>query len=245
MKKLFLGKAGGNVMVWQEFLISLGFEIGDIDGLFGPLTEKGTKEFQLKYKLKADGVVGPVTYKKACSLGFGFDIDSSSNKDNQTLSGKEKEKLFGRIQYEVLEKGRIKILGDWQSENIVKVFLPELEGVKGAPKDQKIYFHRLAAPQLVLFFSELDKTGLTKYILTWDGSFVPRLIRGRKSLSSHAYGIAFDINAHWNGLGRCPAGLGEAGTVRPLVEQAEKYGFFWGGNFERPDGMHFEVNRII
>jgi hypothetical protein len=164
---------------------------------------------------------------------------------NQPLSNKEKEKLFGGFKYNILENGRIKILGDWQKRNITRVYLPQLKAVLGAPKDLKIYFHRLAASQLVSLFKELGDNGLIKYILTWDGSFVPRLMRGGKNLSNHAYGMAFDINARWNVLGRVPAEENKTGTVRPLIGLAEKYGFYWGGNFNRPDGMHFEVNKII
>lgn len=153
--------------------------------------------------------------------------------------------MFGCFKYSVLENGRIKILGRWQKDNIIKVFLPELKGIKGAPKDLKIYFHRSASLQLVSLFKEIGNIGLTKYILTWDGSYVPRMIRGGKNLSSHAYGMAFDINANWNNLGAIPSGERDIGTVRPLIGLAEKYGFFWGGNFTRPDGMHFEISKLI
>jgi hypothetical protein len=164
---------------------------------------------------------------------------------NQPLTKKEKEKIFGRFDFSIQDGGSVKILGRWPRENIIKVFLPELMGIKGAPKDLKIYFHRLAAPQLCLFFKALKEADLLKYILSWDGSFVPRLVRGGTDLSSHAYGIAFDINARWNVMGSVPAENKKTGTVRPLVPVAKKHGFCWGGEFKRPDGMHFEVNKII
>jgi hypothetical protein len=151
-----------------------------------------------------------------------------------------------------MDKGGIKILGNWARLHIVKVYLPELKVIKGAPKDLKVYFHKLAAPQLVSLFKELGKNNLLKYILTWDGSFVPRIVRGTgmgrrtvPTVSSHAYGIAFDINARWNYLGNDPADEKETGTVRPLVPLARKYGFYWGGDFTRPDGMHFEACKLL
>ena len=30
-----------------------------------------------------------------------------------------------------------------------------------------------------------------------------------------------------------------------IVEVFEKWGFEWGGHWRRPDGMHFELKRIV
>jgi hypothetical protein len=65
-------------------------------------------------------------------------------------------------------------------------------------------------------------------------------------LSNHAFGGAFDINDQWNGLGETPALVGARGCVRELVEIANRFGFFWGGHYShRPDGMHFEIARLL
>ena len=40
----------------------------EIDGIFGPLTEKCTKKFQKKYNLEIDGIVGPETCTKLNSV---------------------------------------------------------------------------------------------------------------------------------------------------------------------------------
>jgi D-alanyl-D-alanine carboxypeptidase-like protein len=77
------------------------------------------------------------------------------------------------------------------------------------------------------------------------GSFAPRYVRGsRVTLSSHAWGAAFDVNYAWNRLGTVPALRGEKDSVRELVPIAHAYGFYWGGHFSRCDGMHFEVARL-
>jgi hypothetical protein len=158
------------------------------------------------------------------------------------VSTAERQRVFGKFDYKTNPDGTIRILGNWAHQNIVKVHIPQLEGVDGAPLDGVVWFHKLGVDQLKALFEEWDAEGLMDLVLTWAGSFVPRMIRGSKTvLSNHAFGTAFDINAAWNGLGKAPAPAGRKGSVIPLVEIAHKHGFYWGGNFSRSDGMHFEL----
>jgi hypothetical protein len=135
----------------------------------------------------------------------------------------------------------IRILGDWEKENILTVEVPQLKEVKDA-KSGRIKFHRLGVDQLKKAFAEIEEKKLLDLVLTWDGSFAPRTIRGSTtSLSNHAFGTAFDINQSWNRLGGSPAREGSPGSVIELVPIFEKYGFFWGGHFSRAEGCHFEL----
>ena len=65
------------------------------------------------------------------------------------------------------------------------------------------------------------------------------------TLSNHAWGTAFDINAALNPRGTVPVFRGQPGSVRELVPRANDLGFYWGGHFSRRDGMHFEVARVL
>lgn len=66
--------------------------------------------------------------------------------------------------------------------------LARLKGVKGAPRDGRIW------------------------------GFAPRFVRGgRPVLSNHAWGRAFDVNYQWNRLATVPALRNEKGSVRDLV----------------------------
>lgn len=57
------------VKYWQKFLNwYYGAKVLDVDGEFGPITLKYTKQFQRKYKLKVDGIVGTETLRKAKSI---------------------------------------------------------------------------------------------------------------------------------------------------------------------------------
>lgn len=107
-------------------------------------------------------------------------------------------------------------------------------------------FHKECAYQLQQFFIEIEKEGLLHLVKTYAGAYYPRFVRGSRTvLSNHSYGTAFDINVAWNGLGKTPALVGQTGSVRELVPIANKWGGYWGGHFSRPDGMHFEVARIV
>jgi len=45
----------------QQRLNDLDYEVGVIDGVYGPLTEAAVRAFQERNRLTADGVVGPRT----------------------------------------------------------------------------------------------------------------------------------------------------------------------------------------
>ncbi len=87
-------------------------------------------------------------------------------------------------------------------------------------------------------FQALISTGYIKELKTWDGCFNIRKKRGLASMSLHSWGIAIDVNAFENGLNQIPKL--SPGFVKCFTDA----GFYWGGNFKRRDGMHFELNDI-
>jgi hypothetical protein len=155
----------------------------------------------------------------------------------------ERAQMFGTFPYKPIGKGNIRILGNWASENIVKVKIPQLIGVEGAPKDGVIQFHRKGVEQIEGFFDAVESEGLKHLVISWAGSFFPRMVRGSSTaLSNHSWGTAFDINAPQNWLNAQPAQEGKKGTLLRLVPIANDFGFFWGGHYRnRLDGMHFEL----
>lgn len=69
-----------------------------------------------------------------------------------------------------------------------------------------------------------------------DWSYENRDVRGAGAKSSHAFGIAVDINALANPLGT-------TGDVpEDVVRQWEAEGGEWGGDWTRSDPMHFETH---
>lgn len=154
--------------------------------------------------------------------------------------------LFGKFDYKVKKDGsEIDILGSWVEDNIVIIEVPELIGVRGFSKNGHITLHKNAALPFQLLMKELADRNLIRNILTWDGAFYPRLVRGKNFPSNHSFGTAFDINAIYNGLGLDPACEGKPGCLYDIVPIANKHGFWWGGHYKnRKDGMHFELVKI-
>lgn len=56
-------QAGDDVHALQHRLSELGFDVGRIDGVFGPRTGDSLREFQRNVGLPADGTCGPSTFK--------------------------------------------------------------------------------------------------------------------------------------------------------------------------------------
>lgn len=250
------GNIGDAVFLWQNFLVGKGL-LEQADGIFGQDTEDATKAYQRSQGLKDDGVVGGETYGKALIEGLDaveFETDFPPKPAFSPLvSTADRQSVFGKFDFEIDSipgnREHIKILGTWVKDNIISVDLPELEPLVTSGKMQ---FHSKASAQLQGLWKAWKAQDLIKLILTFDGSFVPRLIRGAplvkdfRKLSNHAFGSAFDINASFNPLGHTPAFISQKGSVRLLVPTANDYGFYWGGHFNtRKDGMHFEIAKIL
>lgn len=111
---------------------------------------------------------------------------------------------------------------------------PELE-IGVIPK--KIYCNKDMVKPLTLAFQNLIKTGFVKELKTWDGCFNIRRKRGTISPSLHSWGVAIDVNAAWNGMGKKPTL--STGFVKCFTDA----GFDWGGTWTKPDGMHFQLKK--
>lgn len=103
---------------------------------------------------------------------------------------------------------------------------------------KKIYCNKDMVAPLTQAFKNLIDRKFVNELKTWDGCFNIRNKRGLSSMSLHSWGIAIDVNAAWNGLNKQP--VLSAGFVKCFTDA----GFYWGGNFTRFDGMHFELASI-
>ncbi|MEO8211329.1 MAG: M15 family metallopeptidase [bacterium] len=252
MQLLKIGSSGNEVKNWQLFLIGQNLLNDIADGKFGQKTFDATVLFQKLNSMEPDGKVGNKTVGAAMLLGFPVLKEEDEGKSGQNwpprpkfsplASNEERQKVFGKFRFRAIGDGNIEILDNWERDNIVMINIPQLTKVKGGPN---VRFHKLGANQLKKLWSDWEKANLLHLVLTWEGSFVPRFVRGSNSvLSNHAFGSAFDINFQWNQLRTTPALVGRKGSVRELVPIAHENGFYWGGHFTRLDGMHFEVAKL-
>ena len=113
--------------------------------------------------------------------------------------------------------------------------------------DQKVTAfacHKLVEDVFSSFFHELHRRSLwdcigtiTACVETFDGAYNPRTVTASQKVSTHAWGIAFDINAARNPLGRTPT------IDQKIVAIGKDHNLTWGGDWSRPDGMHFQYAR--
>jgi hypothetical protein len=257
IKVLMPGSSGPFVSQWQMFLRGQGFQ-ADATGLYDATTEAATRAFQTRWKLDVDGKVGNQTLGKAGMLGFGIvdsadlDMGYPALPPFEPLSNTaQRQALFGPLEFRPApvpdNREALKITNGWDRTHLVKLTVPELVGIKGGGKGT-VYFHVKAQKQLLALWKAWGKKGLLPQVLSYEGAFNPRFVRGQapqQALSNHAFGTAFDINYTWNKLGAEPATPSDLGCVYDLVPLAHQHGFYWGGHFSRKDGMHFEVAQIL
>lgn len=154
--------------------------------------------------------------------------------ESPEIVGEVTGSLIGTMSFRVLDDGFIKPDKQWVAENIATATVPLIG---------EVTCHRLMIPQLSAALSEIEQKGLAQLIRPDDygGCYVPRFIDRDPSmpLSMHAFGLAADINVSTNLLGT-------QGDQDPrVVEIFERWGFEWGGRWDRPDPMHFELAAIV
>jgi len=112
----------------------------------------------------------------------------------------------------------------------------------------RIYCNADLVAPLDMAITNLIDAGIGEELKTWDGCFNIRLQRGFVGtvqdainagkvhvVSIHSWGCAVDVNAAWNRLDQKP-------TLSPgFVSCFKKAGFDWGGDWDRLDGMHFQL----
>jgi D-alanyl-D-alanine carboxypeptidase len=105
-------------------------------------------------------------------------------------------------------------------------------------KVSRVRVHRKLITPLGEVMKEIHTKGFWPLLKTFDGCYAWRAKRAGKKLSTHAWGIAIDLNADTNELG-------QKGDMPPeIVQVFMKHGWEWGGHWlQRPDPMHFQACR--
>lgn len=119
-----------------------------------------------------------------------------------------------------------------------RVVLPELIKLSWSPQLVSVVAcHKLMEDVFTSAFKQIHARGLWKELENFGGIYNDRTVTQSQKISTHAWGIAGDFDTLDNALGRRP-------KMHPLIIKIfEDHGFVWGGNWNRPDGMHFQYAR--
>lgn len=129
-------------------------------------------------------------------------------------------------------------LHEWESR-LTFVPFPEPVPLAWAPlqKVSRIRCHSAAAEAFRSVFRVLyAEDALWLAVKTYGGCYTFRTKRASgEDLSTHAWGIAIDLNPSTNRMGAL-------GDISPgIVQVFEAHGFTWGGRWRNPDPMHFQL----
>lgn len=87
--------------------------------------------------------------------------------------------------------------------------------------------------------AERERHQLNRY----GGAYNFRLMRGYNKLSIHSWGAAIDLAPELNPLGK-PWNPDELMMPEKVVQIFADEGWVWGGEWSRPDGMHFQAATV-
>lgn len=185
MKVLKEGEFGEEVKQWQLFLQSAGYKIPFVDGAFGPITKRETLKFQVKNNLKADGIVGPKTWKHITNVSENTPLSNRWPKQDYNSMcnyygpvGENQTKLELPYPLKLAWDKNVTIKKMTCNEKCAKAFYSVFE------KIQQTYG------------SEISKLKLDVF----GGCLNVRRMRGGTSWSIHSWGAAIDLDPDNNQL---------------------------------------------
>jgi hypothetical protein len=142
------------------------------------------------------------------------------------LPSAERKRHFGEFAMQNLPGRDIRPGQSWVDEHIT---------VESVPIIGRVRCHEALIEPLRAAMQELRDRGAEDAIDDYAGCWVPRTSGATGPLSSHAWGISIDFNAPANPYGA------EPDQPDVLVEVMQQHGFLWGGEWDVPDAMHFEL----
>jgi hypothetical protein len=126
----------------------------------------------------------------------------------------------------------------WQTEFLARIVLPFPMTLcwDHSQTLSAITCHKLLATSFTGVFNRIQSSGLQSKVTSFGGCFSFRSQRTGTKLSTHAWGIAIDLNPETNAQGT--AGDMDAG----LISIFRDAGFKWGGDWQgrSRDPMHFQ-----
>lgn len=126
----------------------------------------------------------------------------------------------------------------WETDQLDRAQLPFAIPLSWDRTKQvtNLYCHRKLVPVFAGVFGEIRRRNLQGRVETFGGCFNFRAKRSGSKLSTHAWGIAIDLNPETNPMGK-PGRMPES-----IVQTFRDFGFTWGGDWSgrSRDPMHFQ-----
>jgi hypothetical protein len=224
---------------YQQLLFDLSLYQGYIDGVYGSVTEAAVKKFQTMNGLKADGIVGPKT-REAFEIHLSSNVERNTesttiNHDHTRWPQESQQELFrfyGNVgENQVRIDAPYKMVLAWDLNTTIT----------------RITCHTKVADSLYTILDNVRRsyteTEITRHGFNlFGGTLNVRQIRGGTRWSTHAWGVAIDIDPARNGL-RTPwhqAYLGRP-ECRDFVECFKQQGWYSLGLEKNFDAMHFQA----
>ena len=228
MEALKKGSFGEEVKQWQLFLQSAGYKLPYVDGAFGPETERETLKFQLKNGLKADGIVGPKTFKFITNVSKNTPLSQRWPKQDYNSM----VDFYGPV-----------------GENQIKIELPYKLKLAWAPSTtlSRITCNQKVSQSLGIIFDNTLKTygekDIEKLRLNmFGGCLNVRKMRGGSAWSIHSWGAAIDLDPDNNQLKwASPKATFSKKEYEPFWKIVEAEGWTSLGRRRNYDWMHFQA----
>jgi hypothetical protein len=157
---------------------------------------------------------------------------------DSTLSTIATKQLLGEPWYRFEDDGSISMHPTWMATNLTdgRVLLNATIPIRARCHveildDLKAALAEVAAAGLA---GAIEVANANTYGGCYGGARFSRMSGQIGFLSRHSYGMALDTNTRSNCQGCVPK------MDCDVVRIFRRHGFAWGGNFRRPDGMHFE-----
>ena len=226
MRTIRIGSRGPDVQAWQTFLRGGQIDAdgnctaadGDAlisDGIFGAVTDRGTKAWQTKNGLTADGIVGKDTWAHAVADSFPVtavpdgtvttDVDTAPDADAPVPSVPTVDKTLAS--WPARPSWAQPLVSQAEREAVLGVLTYVSAPTKGNPEAVKITndfaskniakflipllsktpisMHKLAGPQFQAWCQAIIAKGLADRILSFSGCWVPRYVRGSRTRLSN------------------------------------------------------------
>ncbi|MEW6385890.1 MAG: peptidoglycan-binding protein [Thermodesulfobacteriota bacterium] len=222
------GSSGEEVRKINVRLESLGY-LDTVDDQYDEATDQAVRYFQEDSGLKVDGKVGPLTwaalFPTTATPQIATPEPTGIPLQSQLLS------IMGKPNYQ-----------EWRRKWITFISLDEFKAELARVKE----FHtslgfgfsgnRLLVNPLYAVLRDLQAKGLLKEITSFGGCFNIRPMRGRSIPSVHSYGMALDLNAPQN-----PLGKNKYSWSKEFAQTWADHGWEWGFIWDKPvDAMHFQ-----